>query len=285
MIVYIASTRKKTHVIFNKNGDVIEIQYYNSEGDLIERNEIIYDDLGKRKEENTYNVKLDFLANKRVFIFGDNGNIVEKNEYYSDGSLTEKKVYLYDKQNNIKCIKTFDSDLNLKDSSDYKYDNKGNILEKKLYGIFENTTWYTNQLGEKIENTYRREYRKNKVFKTDKLGNIIEYSELDEDSTLSSRAVSIENKKEKTVEKLFFALDLFGKEEIQTRKQIFTFDDKGNIIKVHNYENKPYYCTECVVENVITYKYDFDNKDNWIKRIEYSDGKPEKIVIREIEYF
>ena len=38
-------------------------------------------------------------------------------------------------------------------------------------------------------------------------------------------------------------------------------------------------------ESKVTYKYEFDKKDNWIKKIIYEEGKPTFIVNREIEYY
>jgi len=57
------------------------------------------------------------------------------------------------------------------------------------------------------------------------------------------------------------------------------FNDKGNKIE------KNIYKSDGSLDYKETYKYEYDEKYNWIKKIEYKNGIPEFIFEREIEYY
>lgn len=153
--------------------------------------------------------------------YNHKGNIIESNEYNSDGSLNFKRTYEYDDKGNKIKSNEYKSDGSLGYKSISKYDNKGNLIE----------------------------------------GNVCKL------------------------------------DGIQDYRWTLKYDDKGNLIKKEYYglhrplknntgqwiaKRGPWKIT---LKSSSTFKYEFDNKGNWIKRIDFYNNIPEHIIEREIEYF
>jgi len=66
--------------------------------------------------------------------------------------------------------------------------------------------------------------------------------------------------------------------ENQEDKWIYKFDDKGNGIE-------EYYYRPDGTSTKTTFKYEFDSKNNWIKKIMYINEKPVLVNERIIEYY
>ena len=62
-------------------------------------------------------------------------------------------------------------------------------------------------------------------------------------------------------------------------KFTYKYDDKGNEIERNLYKSDGSLDVKC------TYKYEYDEKYNWIKKIEYRNRIPKFILEREIEYY
>ena len=76
-------------------------------------------------------------------------------------------------------------------------------------------------------------------------------------------------------------------------KQI-TKDSLGQIFAIHTYEsnnegdvsNEKLEYTQDSTKHIKSFKYDYDEKGNWLKRYEFDeDGKIYEITIRDINYF
>ena len=59
----------------------------------------------------------------------------------------------------------------------------------------------------------------------------------------------------------------------------FKYDDKGNEIERNRHKS------DWIVDCEYTYKYELDTINNWIKRIDFKNDKPQYILEREIEYY
>ena len=136
-------------------------------------------------------------------------------------------------------------------------------------------------------------------------GKLIEESYYDEDGELIKKTKVIHNSKdeleliafnedgEKTSqEKLYFANNRVIKQEYQTFEDdkvkeeysvVFEYDKNGHLISQKQTDRKG------EITYFLKFKYiDFDEKNNWTKRLEYDSEegeKPENIVIREYEYY
>lgn len=87
-------------IIFNDKGNMIEENWYNSDGGIDWKSIHKYDDKGNMIENNWYNSNSSFDW-KHIYKYDGKGNMVEKNEYKSDGIINNKYTYNeYDKFDN-----------------------------------------------------------------------------------------------------------------------------------------------------------------------------------------
>ena len=68
----------------------------------------------------------DKITDKKFYRFNQKGDVVEKADYNSDGSLDWKSLYKYDSQGNLIEEATYNSDGSLNQKELYKYDSQGN---------------------------------------------------------------------------------------------------------------------------------------------------------------
>jgi len=62
-------------------------------------------------------------------------------------------------------------------------------------------------------------------------------------------------------------------------KYTYKYDDKGNKIEENNYNS------DGSLDYKYTYKYNYNEKNNWIERLELKNDIPQYILEREIEYY
>ncbi|CEN52128.1 conserved exported hypothetical protein [Capnocytophaga canimorsus] len=84
-----------TSYIYNEQGNLIEANRYNSDGNLYGKWTYKYDTNGNRIEANSYNSD-GSLSGKTAFKYDTNGNRIEANRYNSDGSLYATDIYTYE---------------------------------------------------------------------------------------------------------------------------------------------------------------------------------------------
>jgi hypothetical protein len=145
----------------------------------------------------------------------------------------------------------------------YKYNRRGLLLEEKEFksnGELKNASVYTykgkkDSLRIKEENTIER--IKNYVYKYDNRNNLIYYG----GNTL------IYDKKNNLI-----------KEIGQYDTNNYEYDERGNMTKRQRIS--PYSITNIIFEYT-----NFDNEGNWIKQIEFREGKAKFISERKIEYY
>ena len=94
--------------------------------------------------------------NNYFTIYDKKGNIIEENDYDSDGSLNSKTTYKYDEKGNKIEENDYDSDGRLDSKTTYKYDEKGNTIEKNYYSYSDGRldskiTYKYNEKGNTIE--------------------------------------------------------------------------------------------------------------------------------------
>ena len=62
-------------------------------------------------------------------------------------------------------------------------------------------------------------------------------------------------------------------------KTTYVYDEKNNVIK------KTYYNEKDEIQRSFNFEYEYDNNDNWTKRVAFILDKPGAISIREYEYY
>lgn len=216
---------------------------------------IVFDEQGFKKENNTYN-KLGQLNQKVIYKYDDKGKRISRDLYNSYGKLQMKFLYVYDNKGFKTAYNSYSPTGELNDSYLYKNDIKGRMIEeiwiKKDKSFGSKYTYEYNNLG-KLSKMCQYTNSENQVdncttYKYDKLGRISE-------------------------------MEIFGSNNAPTRRTVITYDDKGNEKEIKYYDGKGTFLEER------NYEYKFDDKGNWVERIEYINQFPKGFLEREITYY
>jgi hypothetical protein len=146
---------------YDEQGNMIESQEYYWNGSLSSKATYKYDEQGNQIERTWHNDDGSILRKwiyeydeqaysiqnkKRGFYhFGENtvdltvilGNMIEMNQYNSDGSPQWKWVFEYDEQGNMIQTNWYTSDGSPFYKWVYKYDEQGNMIEASKYNLYE----------------------------------------------------------------------------------------------------------------------------------------------------
>ncbi len=114
-----------------------------------------------------------------------------------------------------------------------------------------------------------------KTYKYDDKGNEIEEKSFS-DGSLSSTTKNIYDNKGNLTE-----VNSNSEDGSSSYKVIYKNDDLGN--KIEETSNSIYNAGS--EKEHLTYRYEYDKTGNWIKNVEFEDGKAKIITEREIEYY
>ena len=231
----------------------------------------------------------DNSGNDKLTSFNINGNITVDIDYDSNENITSKVIYKYDsKGHKIEGV-LYNSNGNIVSKSIYKNDINGNVIEYINYNpnksINNRVTYEYDDRGNKIKDEmYLRENHKYGLFtyKYDSRGYLIEYglylrdANKLEDSNLYLESLAIykndvdgnrvETKSsqppEKLRDELYFQYNR-NEDVIDTK----IYNPKGNLI------------------SRISYKYKYDEQNNWIEKAQFNNGSPMFILERKIQYY
>jgi hypothetical protein len=220
------------------------------------------------------------------FFFNDKGNEIEWNKYETEGGssyITNKWICKCNKKGDRIEEIHYNPDGSLGEKFTFKYDDKGNQIEKSWYNskcnngslYFKFTYKYDNKENQIEENCY---YPDGNLFdkwfyKYNDHGNMIEDSYHNPNGSLIYKDIYMYDDYGNMIEENCYNPDLCN-------KVTYNYDDKGNQIERCDYalENSLYYDKK-------TYKYDYDNTGNWIKKTYFKNGIPQTITVREIVYY
>lgn len=244
--------------------------------DNIKKNDLavhnLYEDV-KLIEQNVYYTveKFGEISKGKLFlsseqIYNIDGNLEEVNNYYPENILGSKWVIKYnDVGNKIKTII-----YNAEGDLSTEWSEKNVNSESYDYKRFNN-----DEIANESYHDYLKNYKYQKVsYKYDEKGKLIEIITNDPEDNLVKRETNKYDLEGNLVEVINFNSD----NKINTKK-ISRFDDNGNVMTD---EIKDYKSNETVA---ISYKYEFDENDNWTKRIELENGVSKYITIRKIDYY
>lgn len=167
-----------------------------------------------------------------------------------------KIILLFNKIGNKIEENWYWSDGSLHKKVTYKYDNKGNKTEENTY-----------------DSDGGLDYKG--IYKYDDKGNIIEENTYNSDGSLFLKTTyKYDGKGNKTEENSY---DSDGSFDF---KSTFKYDNKGNIIErnLYNSDGSSYL-------KKYTFKYEYDEIGNRLKKTTFKNGIPESITEREIKYY
>lgn len=237
-------------VLFDSAGNILEDLWYDK--DLVKTGTTYrYDGSGRLLLEKYFSDAKLFRTTE--YKWDKNGNKIEERSFHSDDKRNMKTVFLNDKHGN--CVEKiwYKYDGAIQSKATLMYDGNKNRIEQRNY----------KSSGE-LEGFY--------TFKYDDSGNLIEERNHDAQKQLIYTHVYQYDTKDRKIKELGF----LEPNHVLDYSTTFFYDISGNILKEIASGNRDY---------KMEYRYEYDQRNNWTKKIEYRNNDPELIVERTIEYF
>lgn len=242
------------NILFDENGNILtsnnySFYKYNCDGNLTEENspsnntKYLYNDLGLKTE---VHVTSGSKFERTIFYEYNEDNKLAKELWTQSTYSPSTKFYEYDSKGLLMRIKVIDEarhpNYRVKITT-FKYLNNNDIEKSTRYESSNEMCYFEkiNQFGNIVEEI---EYSDDEVTKTlyDQQGNMIEYEKLRKDGSI-------------------------------LKKDIYKYDERGNLIEFGSDINKrTYVCEE-------------DNQGNWIKQTTLLNNVIMSITSRKIEYY
>lgn len=245
--------------IFDKDGYATESSTFNGNGILLGKSINKYDKNRNIVEATSYYGN-GIISQKSLMKY-DNNKIIEDNGYDKDGNLEYKHVYSYNTSGLKTEFKYYNKDNILQSTTTYKYDKNGFMSEQSIHNALDGKqdyriTYLNSDKGDWLEYNefgWNGFQTKNFSYKYDNDRNKIEEINLEQKENEPDRTSNIMRK--------------------------YKYDKNGNEIE---YQWLDLNGTQ---RGTFTYKYEFDLKDNWTKKIEFENSVPKEITERAIEYY
>jgi len=243
---------KGVNFTYNELGFVITQNNYGQNAQPINQLHIVYDTLYNIKSKNLSD-KNGKLINRVNYEYNKKNKTTYESIYRADGSLESRMVYTYNKKK-VKLLKviSFDSNGQKKEVKNYTYRKWKHLMRVETV------------------NPKTKVVKNKKVFDED--NNLLEISFFDVLGNLTSKK-KYQYKKQQLITILFYV-----KKELKIQ-QNFTYNNLGFLVKeeVKTLESKKV--------DIITYTYDFDDKENWVKKSKFINFVPVSLEERTIDYF
>jgi|SRR5690554_1154702 len=252
--VYVDYFSNIKYAMYNENGNITEMRKYDSPEKTLDKYVYNYDKKGNLIKENKYNSN-EKLESKKIYKYDDKLNLIELNKYNSERILESKEIYRYDYKENMVESNEYNSDGTLESKGIYEYNDKENLTEGKLY--YSNGKLYYEFIQKRSDKGNMVE--KNYWYSFDGASEINYILKYDEKCNL------IESK-------------MYHNKELE-HTRVCKYDENNNQIEENRYDS-----FGKLIE-VQKYKYKYDDKGNWMEKIEYENDIPKKITEREIEYY
>lgn len=224
-----------------------DLQKFNLQGNVKSITEV-EDDIKKDSVIHTSEAYPQYIT---LLKFNEKGNLTKMSFYHSKNILASETLYKYNDKGYLIEEEHHNYDFFFPVSSKHipKYDDKGNLIEKDNYDSDGKLTSKTK-------------------YKYDGKGNEIERNIYKPDGSLDSKWTFKYDNKGNTIEE-----NVYNSNGSLNSKITYRYNDKNIIEEAYNGRNKE------------TYKYEHDDKGNWIKRISYVNNQPNIITKRTIEYY
>jgi len=186
------------------------------------------------------------------------GKIIKKLIFDEDGTLSTKEIYHYDvKEKLIEMIYIFEGKEIARWDYSYEYDEIGNEIK------------FTDK---SIEGTFERK----EIIKYDKNGNILEVDVFTDKNTRVQFGAKIKN--EYNHYNNLIKVKEYMDDGSLSYTTTFKYDEGGDLIEKYSYSEWSDYLN-------LKFKYEYNSKNNWIKKIEYKDGELNTVTYRKIEFY
>ena len=268
-----------------------------------------FDDKGNRVKEDKFGAKGQLLS-EYTCKFDSNENLLESKNTRKN-KVEHKEAYKYDDKGHVTENILYKGGDSLYEKDSYKYDDKGLVIEKDVDEFFpvKKTTKHFYELnanGDKVKenvfvigksvgilHSWKYDGNSNMVEqddysldgritakilqKYDAQGNMTEYGTYNSDGSLSAKRTDTYNMKGYKTEE-----DWYRGDGQKTRYYTYGYDDKGNQTQYKQYN---VYKDDTQMEVADTYLFEYDKKDNWVKKTDLKIDGTITVTEREIMYY
>lgn len=254
-----------TYIEFNKQGNYIQVNYYESSGDFIGKYTYLYDSKHNNTQVNWYGPD-NGLIQEHIYKYDKKGNAIEYKMIYPNGEgLYFTDIIKYDKEGNkIEEVRYHPKDNTVINQKVFSYNSKNYKIEDRVNGSVESTYQYETNSKKII--TEKRTYNES--------GNLI--SKIN----YNSKGKTLEENTYKKVLENGGSLSNPNYITLNDFKLTYQYDSKGNTIETIQIDKLQ---VDKVLRKLTT-KYTYDKTGNWITKIYYVNDKPKSIIEREIIY-
>ncbi len=248
----------ESNIEMNTNGDTVSEEKFSADGELEERNTYSYNEKGKLMEHSLLYAAED-ATEKRVLVRDDAGRLLKETKYYG-GEAGEHTEYTYNSEGEPVERKNYDEEGSFISREVYNYDDKGGLSEQIIYDdkdVVTSKVTYTSGEDKSIEQC---EYDgKNKLLNRTVVmfnegGKEISSTQTTPEGKLISCIVTIYDERGNVAERQYkdfyskviryqydekdrcIMQELFDGNGTLLRKNIYEFDEHGNLSSEQTYE-------------------------------------------------
>jgi hypothetical protein len=248
----------ESNIQLNENGETVSEEKFSVDGELEERNTYVFNEKGKLIEHALLYAAED-ATEKRMLVRDDAGKLLKETKYYG-GDPGEHTEYAYDDKGEPIERKNFDEEGNFISREVYNYDDKGGLSEQITYDekdVVISKVTYSSGADKSIEQC---EYDgKNKLLnrtfvKFNDEGKEVASTQTTPEGKLISAIVTIYDERGNVKERQFkdfyskttryqyddkdrcIMQELFDGNGTLLRKNIYEFDEDGNLTSEQTYE-------------------------------------------------
>ncbi len=240
---------------FDEDGRLIEYaEYTEGDGNLIYKSKLEYNEAGSkiRQSAQSSNVAND---TQRRFTYNAKNKLIETDVYDANDALLERFTYTYNAKDQkiVEC--GFRADGSLKWQYSYLYNAHGQVIEE-------------------VRDEEDGRFNFTIIYVYDRKGRLVEEISKDAQHSFDKRLVySYDNKGRKVLD-----VQYNGSGELSSQRA-YTYNAKGDRLSVSES------FSGILQPQVTRFEYEYDRKDNWVKRVEYINERPAFWLSREIIYY
>ena len=247
-----------TAVQMDEQGNVVEEVKYGPGEIVEEKNSYSFDKEG-RLLSHTLFYALDNVSEKRVLTRNDKGLLVQETKYYGE-DVGESTKYEYNEKDNVTIIERFDEEGDFAGREEMTYDEKGSLAERKSFDAdrkLQGRVAFTPPTEDQVEET---EYDANgkaiskTIIRFNDKGKELSTVQTNPEGKLISSIKNVYDEHGNIVEKIYkdfyskvfkytydennrlVVQELFDDSGLLLRKNLFEYDDRGNVVAEQTYE-------------------------------------------------
>lgn len=237
----------------------------------------VYGEEGEKLKEYEYGPE-GYLLSKSVYKY-KKGNLIQVRSYSGDGTFLSATLYDYNRKGFEVARKFYGSNGLLVRRTEAKYDKSGNVVEEQGFDLdgvmISKATWKydkeRNPIEEVVYDADEIETRRS-VYEYDSKGNRTSVSN-------TYYGVTLKTEYKYNEDGLVVSEQSYNAEGVADKKIEYSYDKQGYAV------SERYFSADGTLQKTLSFKNEYDTKNNLISKTEISGKKKVVILRREIDYF